>query len=121
MANGWNRFPAGIAVTMARLEDRETKLRLMVHAEMVAILWAAKHGVCLRGGTLYLAATDDSGLTWGGPPCTRCCVEIIEAGITQIVSLPQKSGLSKWHDDLNYARTILSEAGIGFREVSLVG
>lgn len=120
-ATGFNGFPRGIADTVARLHDRETKLRLVVHAEMNAVLNAARIGTPLLGCTLYLAATDDSGLVWGGSPCTRCCVELLQAGIKAIVSSPFKDIPSTWSDDVAFARTILNEAGVPYREVLPTG
>ena len=84
---------------------------------MNAILAAARTGLRLKGCTLYLCATDDTELVWGGPPCTRCTVEIIQVGISEIVSLPVKPVPSKWHEDLIVARGLLSEAGITYREL----
>lgn len=118
LSAGFNGFPRGIADTPERLGDRETKLRLIVHAEMNALLAAARLGVRLKGCTLYLAATDDSGVVWGGPPCTRCTVEIIQVGISEIVSYPIKAIPSKWHADLQLARQLIDEAGIHYRELS---
>lgn len=115
---GFNGFPRGIEDTLERLHDRDMKLKLIVHGEMNAILNAVRIGVSTRGCTLYLAATDDTGLIWGGPPCTRCTVEIIQSGITSIVSFEPKSVPSKWHDDLAFSRTLLSEAKIRYRELS---
>ena len=116
---GFNGFPRGIDDTEERLNDRDTKLKLIVHAEMNAILAAARHGIRLKGCTLYLAATkEETGLVWGGPPCTRCTVEIIQAGITEIVSHPVKSIPSKWHEDLKLAGSLIEEAGIKYRELS---
>lgn len=117
-SSGFNGFPRGIEDTHERLHDREMKLRLVVHGEMNAILAAARVGVSVKGCTLYLAATDDSGAVWGGPPCTRCTVEIIQSGITEIVSYPVKAIPSKWHDDLLLARSLLTEAGITYRELN---
>lgn len=115
---GFNGFPRGIEDTDERLQDRDTKLKLIVHAEMNAILAAARHGIRLKGCTLYLAATDnESGLIWGGAPCSRCTVEIIQAGITEIVSYPVKSVPSKWHEDLVMSRKLIEEVGILYREV----
>ena len=114
---GWNDFPDGIAATHDRMHDRSLKLRLIVHAEMRAILRAARHGIPMDGATLYLACTDDTGLIWGGPPCTRCTVELIQAGISAIVSRPLKPVPSSWHDDLACARALLNEAGVSYREV----
>ena len=117
LSAGFNVFPRGIADTEQRLADRETKLKLVVHAEMNALLAAARTGMRLKGCSLYLAATDDSGMVWGGPPCTRCVVEIIQVGISEIVSYPLKAVPSRWHDDLKLARALVNEAGILYREV----
>lgn len=116
-AAGFNGFPIGLMDTPQRLHDREMKLKLVVHAEMNAILLAARVGTPLLGCTMYLAATDQSGLSWGGPPCTRCTVELIQAGIGTIVSLPRKTVPSRWADDLDLAEMLLVETAIGYREV----
>jgi dCMP deaminase len=119
LSAGLNGFPRGIADTPERLNDRETKLQLMVHAEMNALLAAARIGMRLKGCILYLAATDNSGMVWGGPPCTRCTVEIIQVGISEIVSYPIKTAPSKWSGDLQVARALIAEAGIEYREISV--
>lgn len=117
---GFNGFPRGIEDSEARLNDRETKLKLVVHAEMNAILAAARNGIRLKGCTLYLAATKEAtGLVWGGPPCTRCTVEIIQAGITEIVSHPFKNVPSKWKADVELSRKLIKEAGLKFRELAV--
>ena len=118
LSAGFNGFPRGIADTIERLSDRDTKLKLIVHAEMNALLAAARIGVRIKGCTLYLCATDDTGMVWGGPPCTRCTVEIIQAGITEIVSHPIKAVPSRWHEDLEIARGLIREAGIKYREIA---
>lgn len=119
LSAGFNGFPRGIADTHERLHDREKKLQLVVHAEMNALLAAARTGMRLKGCILFLAATDASGMVWGGPPCTRCTVEIIQVGISEIVSYPIKSAPSKWHNDLTVARGLIEEAGIKYRELAL--
>ena len=88
---GFNGFPRGIADIEARLNNRDLKLKLIVHGEMNAILAAARVGIPLKGCTLYFAATDIGGAAWGGAPCSRCSVEIIQAGIAEIVSPPIKA------------------------------
>ena len=113
---GFNGFPRGILDTAERLNDREQKLRLIVHAETNAILNAARIGVSVKGCTMYLAATDSRGDIWGGPPCVRCTVEAIQAGIVEIVSYPIKTAPSRWHADLAQARELLQECGIRLRE-----
>ncbi len=113
---GFNGFPRGIADTPWRLSDRETKLRLVVHAETNAILAAARIGTPVKGCTIYLAATDDTGEVWGGPPCARCVLDVIQAGISTVISRPRKLQ-TKWGNDLDLARSLLTEAGIAFYEV----
>ena len=116
---GFNGFPRLIADTPERLADREMKLKLVVHGEMNAILAAARVGVPIKGCTLYLACTDASGAVWGGPPCTRCTVEAIQAGIAHIVSRPFKDVPSRWKDDIEMARGLLQEAGITYEEYAV--
>lgn len=117
LSAGFNGFPRGIADTQERLHNRDMKLKLVVHAEMNALLAAARTGMRLKGCTLYLAATDDTGLIWGGCPCTRCTVEIIQVGISEIVSYPVKTVPSRWHDDIALANSLVIEAGIKYREL----
>jgi len=117
-ADGFNGFPRGIADTTERLNDRDVKMRLIVHAERNAICNAARIGVSVLGCTLYLAATDESGMIWGGCACTACTIEIIQAGICGIVSYTPKNQPSRWHEDIAFARSILDEAGLFYREVS---
>lgn len=119
-STGFNGFPRGIADTDERLNNREVKLSLVVHAEMNAILNAARIGMPMKGCALYLAATDDSGIVWGGAPCTRCTVEIIQSGITEVVSRPLKSVPSRWKESVKTARSLLEEAGILYREIALL-
>lgn len=114
---GFNGFPRGIADTPERLHDRETKLQLVVHAEMNAILAAARMGVSVKGCAMYVAARRVSGEIWGGPPCVRCAVEIIQAGITQIVTWPDMIGRPEWNASHTMAIGVLSEAGVLWRVV----
>lgn len=114
---GYNGFPRGIADTAERLNNRDLKLRLTVHAERNAVLNCVRVGIPTKGCSLYLAATDGSGAIWGGCPCTGCTIELIQAGITTIVAHPFKAVPSRWRDDIEFARTLLAEAGVAYREV----
>lgn len=111
-ATGFNGFPRGIEDTPERLNDRETKYKLVVHAEVNAILAAARVGVPLIGCTLYL------GSPWGGPPCHRCCVDIIQAGIVEVVSTVRNESSDRWSESLDLGQQLLEEAGVRYREVS---
>jgi len=115
---GYNGFPRGIHDTEARLKDRDTKIKLVVHAEMNAVLAAARVGIPLLGSTMYIWAFDaKTKQTWGGPPCTRCAVEMIQAGIAE-VRVPVPKGIpERWQADLDYSRGILLEAGVKYHEI----
>lgn len=114
---GFNGFPRGIHDTFQRLNDRAEKLDLVVHGEMNAVLHAARMGVSIKGCTLYMGAMDKSNLIWGGAPCIRCTVEIIQSGIAEIVTLPHKNTPERWMASVHKSMQILEEAKIKYRNV----
>lgn len=81
LSQGYNGFPRGILDNTDRLNDRDVKLSLIVHAEMNAIYNATYSGVCLDGATLYV---------YGLPICSECAKGIIQVGISKIV-IPKAS------------------------------
>ena len=115
-STGFNGLPRALRDTPERLNDRETKLALVVHAEMNAIVNAARIGVPLKGCGMYIAATDDTGALWGGPGCTRCVLHMMQAGIIEVVTYPLKVD-SKWRANLEAARDLLGAGGLTYREV----
>jgi dCMP deaminase len=76
LATGYNGFPKGITDTEERLNNREKKYPLIVHAETNALMNALYSGVSLKGATLYVH---------GLPICPDCTKLIIQAGITRVV------------------------------------
>ena len=118
LCGGFNGLPRGIDDTVERLIDRETKLKYVVHAEMNAVLVAARRGIRIKDCTMYIVARDtNSGQIWGGCPCIRCTVELIQSGIKQIVSYDSSGVPERWKADLLEAEGLLKEAGIIYREV----
>jgi len=73
---GYNGFPRGIADTQERLEDREKKYPLTVHAEENCIYNATYNGVKLKGSVLYVH---------GRPICDGCSKAIIQVGISRVI------------------------------------
>lgn len=116
---GFNGLPRKLEDTEERLNNRETKLLLTVHAEMNAVLAAAKLGIKINDCTMYIVATDKSGEIWGGPPCHRCLVEILQTGISKIVTYEQKSVPTKWAESLNLSKKLIKEAGLEYKEIKL--
>ncbi|HRA10076.1 MAG TPA: dCMP deaminase family protein [Chitinophagaceae bacterium] len=117
VSTGFNGFPRGIEDTKERLNNREEKLRLVVHAELNSMLFAARIGIKIDGYTMYICATDSSGKIWGGAPCDQCCKHIIQSGIKKIISYPKKSIPTKWAESLRLSEELLKEAGIEYVEV----
>lgn len=76
LATGYNGFPKGIDDTPDRLNDREKKYPLIVHAETNALMNALYAGVSLKNATMYVH---------GLPVCPECAKLIIQAGVRRIV------------------------------------
>lgn len=84
LATGYNGAPSGIEhcdkVGCLRQEmgvpsGQRHEICRALHAEQNAFLQAARHGVNLSGGTLYITVQ----------PCSICAKMIINAGITKVV------------------------------------
>jgi len=117
---GFNGLPRGLADTEERLCNRELKYKLVVHAEMNAVLAGARLGMRLKDTTMYLVAQSvETGLIWGGPPCTRCLVEMLQVGISSIITTSFKNVPSKWREDLLLSVSLIKEVGLHFREIDL--
>lgn len=100
ISTGFNGFPVGIQDD-DRLVDRDTKLELIIHAEVNALTFARRD---LTGCTLYV---------WPIPPCSRCAVQIIQAGIKRVVS-PKATGT--WRLSCNVGNDLFKEAGVEYVE-----
>ena len=116
-ATGFNGFPRGIADTPQRLNDRDTKLGLVVHAELNALLSAAAGGPPVGGCRMYVAALG-AGRTGGIPPCSRCAAHLIQGGITEVVTwehvVPER-----YTQDAEAALAVLEEGGVAYRAVEM--
>jgi len=95
---GFNGFPAGVEDLEERLENRDIKYEMVVHAEQNALLFAGDRAA---GCTLYVYPL---------PPCARCAVTIIQAGIGRVVS--PKTDRDKWGESSRIAETMFSESGV---------
>ena len=108
ISTGYNGFPANITDSSERYENRETKYKYVVHADMNAILFSH---VSIEDLTIY---------TYPLPPCSRCTVHIIQTKLTRVVSvIPNEGVLTRWGEDLIEANSLLEEAGIYFNAYSI--
>jgi len=94
---GFNGFPQKISDN-DRLNDRDEKYNVIVHAEANAILFANKD---LSGYTIY---------TYPFQPCSRCAGLIIQSGIKRVVTI--KNNNSRWQKDFSTSAQMLIEAGV---------
>lgn len=100
ISTGYNGLPSGSDDTVCNTRCKGCDLT--VHAEMNAILFAAKHGISTQDSTLFVS--------WS--PCLNCAKHIINAGITQVIFL---SKYDKPEGD--EALHLLFEHGISVAEV----
>lgn len=100
VSQGYNGFPAGVGDTSERLEDRDTRLRMTLHAELNALLHARQD---LAGCTLYVHPM---------PPCSQCAAAIIQSGIRRIVATaPTEAQQERWGSDWDLASAMYYESG----------
>ena len=101
---GYNGFPAKIEDLPEHYNDRDTKLKKVVHAEANAIIFSQRN---LKNCTIYL---------WPFMPCSNCAGQIIQSGISRVVA-PINAN-PKWQDSFNLTQAMFEEAGI---ELDLYG
>jgi dCMP deaminase len=94
---GFNGFPAGIEDN-ERLNNREDKLSIIIHAEINAILFAKRD---LHNCTIY---------TYPFMPCHNCSNLIIQSGIKRVVSYI--SAEPRWLESFEMSKQKFQEAGI---------
>ncbi len=97
---GYNGFASGVVDAPERLNDRNCKLNLTIHAEENAMIFAKRD---ISGCTVYVTH----------PPCPRCASKLIQEEVRRIVYIsPSADFLSRWADDLELSLEMYSEAGI---------
>lgn len=106
VGEGYNGFPRGIADTEERLNDRDTKYKLVVHAEMNAI---ANSNKSVRGCDMYVTML----------PCSECMKHIITFGIKRIYApKPTLDQIDRWGESMQFAKDMATEAGVEVIEIS---
>ena len=81
LSTGYNGTPAGYKNCCDHWQNEYTKehhewsKKYEIHAEMNAIIWAARKGISIENATIYVTLE----------PCNECSKNIIASGITRIV------------------------------------
>ncbi len=111
LAQGFNGLPVGITDSDTRLNDRDTRLQMTIHAEMNCVAFAARNGVCLAGATMYI---------WPLMTCSNCAAVLIQADITKIV-VPDFVEPIRWQESFDTAREMFIEAGVAVHRIPMKG
>ncbi len=81
LSTGYNGTPAGFTNCCEYWDNQYTKEHhewsktYEIHAEMNAIIWAAREGISINGATIYVTLE----------PCSDCSKNIIASGMKRIV------------------------------------
>jgi len=101
IALGYNGFPERIRDDN-RLKDKDTKNRIILHAEENALRMAGDART--KEATLYV---------YGKPICRTCAREIVQAGISRIVCMnPEDESSEEWRSLGREAKAMFEEAHI---------
>lgn len=104
VSKGWNGFARGVQDAAERLQDRTTKLALVLHAEENALAFAESWR--LPGATLYC---------WPVPSCAHCTSLAIQHGVARIVApVPRPAFVERWGANIELAQTVAAEAGVEY-------
>lgn len=101
ISQGYNGFPRGVADTPERYNTREIKYKLVVHAEMNAILNALYNGSSVVGAAIYIHNL---------PVCQECAKAIIQAGISEVFIDTRVN--ERWQEAWNFSKMMFSECGV---------
>jgi dCMP deaminase len=81
LSTGYNGTPAGYTNCNDHWDGKYTKEHhnwsktYEIHAEMNAIIWAARKGISIEGATIYVTLE----------PCSECSKNLIASGIKKII------------------------------------
>jgi dCMP deaminase len=95
---GFNGLPRRIQDTDQRLNNRDIKLKMIIHAEINAIITAKRP---LNGATIY---------TYPFMSCSQCAGLIIQSGICRHISY--KTNNERWKDSFDLALEMFDEARV---------
>lgn len=103
ISTGYNGFARGVVDSPERLNNREQKYPLVIHAERNAMLFARRD---LSGCSLY---------TYPFFTCSVCASMAIQVGIDRVVSpIGPLETEQRWHSETVLAKSIYTETGVEF-------
>ena len=103
ISQGFNGFPRGIEDSKERYDDRPTKYKYVVHAELNAIFNAAYNGSTVEGSTIFVS---------GLPVCHDCARAVIQTGIKHVVMNTKPA--DTWKESGDLSLSMFDEAGVTY-------
>lgn len=108
---GYNGTPSGYIncedmFSSAGKAHSKWSQKFEIHAEMNALLYAAKNGISVDGATLYSTLQ----------PCWQCSKNLIQAGVQKVVFSEKYDRLDSKEERLN---EFLKENGVSIKHVPL--
>ena len=101
VASGFNGLSRRIDDSPERLQNRELRIKLTVHAEINLLVSAERS---LRGCTVFV---------YPMPPCAACASALIQAGISRVVApAPAPDLADRWGESIELAVMAMREAGV---------
>jgi dCMP deaminase len=102
---GYNGFARGVADTSERLENRDIKYKLVLHAEKNAILFAT-------------ASLENCTIVVTHPCCAQCAAQVIQSGIKHVIwPKPTPEFMERWANDYALSVMQFKEAGVDLTEL----
>lgn len=99
---GYNGFPRGCDDSIEQRYEKPHKYMYTEHAERNALYHAARHGVVLKGCSMYVTMF----------PCSDCARGIIQTGISKLYSPAPDVDHETWGAHFKVALQILEEANV---------
>lgn len=105
---GYNGFPRGVKDTPERYENRELKYKLIVHAEVNAVLNSTGS---VRGCSIYVWPT-----LMIPNICPECCKAVIQSGIKNVIGWKGET-TPRWQEMAHLSEMMLREAGVSIFQI----
>jgi dCMP deaminase len=105
ISTGYNSFPRGLDDSVPERLERPEKYLWIEHAERNAIYNAARIGVSVKGGSIYITC---------GLPCIDCARGIINSGIKTVYckSICTTKNEEMWRENQRKSYEMLTECGV---------
>ena len=105
VSTGYNGFAVGVNDLPERLNNRDVKYKIILHAEENAIMFARRD---LTGCSLYVTNL---------PPCAHCASLIVQSGIKNVYAVCDEVP-DRWKDSYKLTCQVFQEAGVSLQFVS---